>query len=408
MRNFVKKLLLILLSSFFGLAVCEVGLRVLGYKYTGSTFTADPVLGWSLRPGAGAWEVDEGFAWTRINSHGYRDRDRSLSKPEGVYRVAVLGDSITEASQVSMDKTFVSLTEEEMNRRKCCGERQVEVLNFGIPGYGTAQELILLRERVWKFNPDMIVLQFYAGNDLFNNLRELNISSPDKTPYFILKDGKLELDESFRQGRAFNPTYIKLKGIGADIMNSSVLLQLVYKMSRIYAQRGTLARLNAEGQSTASADPNAPPPEYQRFLSFLPPRIPSMVEAWRVTETLILEMDKEVRSHNVPLLIMIAPSGHQIHPDPQTHEAYRAKYNIESLEYADERIEQHARAHGIPVLKLAKPLLEEARRTGTYMVGFPNTPPNDGHTNERGHVVIARELTGAICEIAAARATAKR
>jgi hypothetical protein len=32
-------------------------------------------------------------------------------------------------------------------------------LNFGIGGFGAAQELLLLRERVWKFDPDVIVLQ---------------------------------------------------------------------------------------------------------------------------------------------------------------------------------------------------------------------------------------------------------
>jgi len=40
------------------------------------------------------------------------------------------------------------------------------------------------------------------------------------------------------------------------------------------------------------------------------------------------------------------------------------------------------------------------------MAGFANTAPNDGHLNERGHAVVARELVRAICEIASGRATA--
>jgi len=402
MRNYAKKLLLVLLSAFLGLAICEIGLRLLGYKYSGSTWTNDPLVGVSLRPGASAWEVDEGVAWTKINSHGYRDRDRALSKPRGAYRIAALGDSYTEARQVPMDKTFTSLAEEEFNRNHCMGGRQVEVLNFGIGGLGTAQELLLLRERVWKFDPDMIVLQFYAGNDLFNNYRALNVSAPDKAPYFLLKNGKLELDESFRQGRAFDPAYIRMKGVGADIMNSSVLLQLVYKLTRLRAQQNELARLNGPGRQS---DPNAPPPEYQRYLYSLPPTIPSMAEAWQVTEALIAEMGKEVKSHHAPLLVMIMPTDIQINPDPAKQEAYRGKYHIESLEYADDRVEQFAREYGIPVLRLARPLVEEARRTGTYMAGFANTAPNDGHLNERGHAVVAREIVRAACEIASGRDT---
>src|SRR5262249_27312773 len=108
MKNIAKKLLLILFSLFISLAVCETALRLLGYKYSGSTYAADPLLGWSLRPGASAWETDEGVAWSKINSHGFRDRERTVNKPQGVYRVAVLGDSFTEARQVDMDKTYTS------------------------------------------------------------------------------------------------------------------------------------------------------------------------------------------------------------------------------------------------------------------------------------------------------------
>jgi hypothetical protein len=40
------------------------------------------------------------------------------------------------------------------------------------------------------------------------------------------------------------------------------------------------------------------------------------------------------------------------------------------------------------------------------MVGFPNTAPNEGHLNERGHAVVARELAQAICANAGANGTA--
>ena len=399
MTGFAMKLLATLLSTLIALAIGEVGLRLLGKKYSGSTYTADPVLGWALRPGANAWEMDEGIAWTKINSHGYRDRERAVSKPPGIYRVAVLGDSYAEARQVAMDNTFTSLVEERLNRRRCYGEGRMEVLNFAVPGYGTGQQLLQLRERVWPFGPDMIVLQFYAGNDIYNNFRALNISAADMAPYFLLRSGNLELDDSFRHGRAFSPAYIKVKGTIADLTNRLVVLQLVYKGMRLLAQKREEQRVKELGGKTAPVDGNNPPPEYQRYLSYLPPTIPSMVEAWQVTEALIAEFGKEVRSRNVALLIMIMPTQHQIHPDPKAQDAYRVKYKIESLEYADDRVEQHARANGIPVIRLSSPLIEEARRTGTHMAGFANTRPNEGHLNERGHAVVARELVTAIMPI---------
>ena len=234
---------------------------------------------------------------------------------------------------------------------------------------------------------------------MYNNYRALN-STPELAPYFLLRNGKLELDNSFHQGRIYNPFYIKLKGIAADITNRSVVLQLVYKWMRARAQQREEARQNALPQSK-STDPNAPPPEYQRFLSFLPPTLPSMIEAWQVTEALLAEFGNDVRSHHVPMLLLIMPTVHQIKPDPKVQDAYRAQYHIESLEYADDRIEQDARSNGIPVVRPTKQLLEEARRTGLLMAGFPNSGPDGGHLNERGHTVVARELVQSICDVAA-------
>ena len=47
--------------------------------------------------------------------------------------------------------------------------KRVEVLNFGCDGYGTAQEFILLRDRVWRYAPDVVVLAVFTGNDIRNN-----------------------------------------------------------------------------------------------------------------------------------------------------------------------------------------------------------------------------------------------
>jgi hypothetical protein len=87
-----------------------------------------------------------------------------------------------------------------------------------------------------------------------------------------------------------------------------------------------------------------------------------------VTEALLAEVGKEVRSHHAPLLIITIPMACQIHPDPKEREAYRAKYNFDSYDYPDDRVEQCARAIGVPVLRMSKPLLDEARRTQTLEI----------------------------------------
>src|SRR5262249_38098888 len=137
--------------------------------------------------------------------------------------------------------------------------------------------------------------------------------------------------------------------------------------------------------------------------AFLPTTTPLMVEAWQVTDALIAEFGREASSHHAPLLIMLIPTAHQTYADPKDEESYRAHYKIESLEYADDRVEQQSRANGIPVLRLTEQLKEEIRRTGKYPTGFANTAPNEGHFNELGPAVVARELVQALCALATAQ-----
>ena len=98
--------------------------------------------------------------------------------------------------------------------------------------------------------------------------------------------------------------------------------------------------------------------------------------------------------------MMVVPTAHQL-KDPEAQAAYRAQYKIESLEYADDRIDRVASADGIPVLRLTRALMAETQRTGNKMTGFPNSA--EGHFNEYGHRVVARELANAICQVGSAK-----
>src|SRR6185295_3673698 len=78
---------------------------------------------------------------------------------------------------------------------------KIEVINFGVSGYGTTEELLTLREKVWKYSPDLVVLAVTTNNDITDNSRALK--KTDDVPYFVYKDGELTLDDSFRASRSF-------------------------------------------------------------------------------------------------------------------------------------------------------------------------------------------------------------
>jgi hypothetical protein len=101
------------------------------------TISAEFVVRWTFRDVTSTSDNSSYFArrWQqtlRKNSYGFRERDFTLAKPQGIYRVAVIGDSITYGQGIQEQDRFSNLIEKELTRQN--GKRGYEVLNFGQPG----------------------------------------------------------------------------------------------------------------------------------------------------------------------------------------------------------------------------------------------------------------------------------
>ena len=392
MGRFAKPALVAGMAVLAALGAAEVALRLADVKLTGSFYRADLELGWSLRPGAEAWETHEGVAWTRINSHGYRDRERTLEKPTGVFRIAIVGDSITEARQVEPGETYAALLERRLNVScPAYADRRIEVLNFGVAGYGTAQELLML-DRVWPFEPDLIVLQFFARNDVFNNVPLLNTSSPSVPPYFKLDGDSLVLDDSFLEQPELQPSRMFFKSaLNAGIDRSRVLL-LLYQLRLLRQRQRSLER-------PAERSRNAPgiPPNYHRFWFYLPPEHPAMAEAWAITEALVAELVATVRDHGAGVLVVAVPASEQVSPDEAVRNRFRRERGVGDFDYADRRIARIAAAAGATPLVLGPRMREYAIAKQVYLNGFENTTLGEGHFNAEGHRLMAKLIGDALC-----------
>jgi hypothetical protein len=128
-----KNIPVLLVSVIAALALFEIGLRAADISYP--VFDDyDPVRGMRLRPGKTGWYRKEGHAYLSINSVGYRDVERPRVKAPGTFRIAVLGDSFTEARQVPSGEAIWSLLEGDLSRCRPLSAMKVEVMNFGIGG----------------------------------------------------------------------------------------------------------------------------------------------------------------------------------------------------------------------------------------------------------------------------------
>ena len=186
-RVFLRSTHLLLIAGgiLAAAAVGEIALRVIGFSYVNFD-KPDIIRGNSLRPKLAGWHFREGMAYVEINSHGYRDLERTKAKPDGVYRIAVLGDSFVEGREVALEQTFCAVLERMLNGTSGFKGRTVEVLNFGVSGYGTAQELLTLRHDVYGFDPDQVILVVFTANDVADNSQALSHKLRAR-PYFMLR-----------------------------------------------------------------------------------------------------------------------------------------------------------------------------------------------------------------------------
>ena len=155
----------IVLAQFF---LFETGLRVWGHSEADASFQSlfipDRAVGYRLRPGASARYVTSEFD-TRItiNDQGVRDDHDIGPKPANERRIVVLGDSLVLSVQVSEQQTFCSLLEERLNRTG--GSIHYRVINAGVQGFGPVEDLLFFREVARAFQPDLVIVGIFAGND---------------------------------------------------------------------------------------------------------------------------------------------------------------------------------------------------------------------------------------------------
>ena len=101
------------------------------------------------------------------NSQGFRNyEDFDFEKPDGKVRIMSLGDSHTQGYEVRQDYTFSAVAERYLHHSGI----SAQVINTGVSGFGTAEQLVLLQNEGIKYNPDVVVLGFF-GNDLEDNIK---------------------------------------------------------------------------------------------------------------------------------------------------------------------------------------------------------------------------------------------
>lgn len=391
------KILLVLAGVTLALVMLEGGLRLFHIEYP-HFYEYDPFLGARLRPGMQGYWLKEGGRYVTINSDGLHDREHDVKKPPNTLRIAVLGDSYTEALQVDREKAFWAVMEKDLQHCPHLRGRHVEVINFGQSGFGTAHALLTLRHRVWKYSPDIVLLAFCTGNDLADNSPILN--QRDTDPFFIFQGDELVLDDSRVQklGKKWEEIKRRRNWIGEVyqwLSDNSRVFQLMEQCQKIISQKWSSGASADKGKPGGrESDPGMFAAIYQE------PQSEVWQEAWRVTEALLVKMKAEVAQRGARFFVVVLTNNHQVHPQVSLHQPFTDSWEVYDLLYPDRRLQRFCLSHSIPVLLLAPLFQEYATVHQVYLHGFQHpfwSTLGFGHWNASGHSLAGQAIAGWLC-----------
>ncbi len=393
LKAFAQKLGLIVAGILVAFLIAEILVRVFNLA-PAEFYTFDPYAGWKIKPYAYGWQTHEGVALMQANSDGFRGPDYALEKPPGTLRIAVLGDSFTEAQHVAFEDTFCAVAQRDL-QAQCPfavggdGRPQriftnVEVINFGCDGYGTAQELEILRHWVWRYSPDVVVLAFFNGNDVRNN--SVVLEGDKCRPFFVHQGGRLVLGGPFEDSWWFRThCMLRFESRHSQVLNligsgHSKLSQILH--GGLAAAHGAGAKPLPHGVELGLSD-----------LIYGPPIDAVWREAWRVTDDEVDLMNREVKAHGALFLVATLATGIQDDPNPKSRGRYMKMVHSDNLFYPDDHIRELGEERGFAVINLPKPMQEYAEAHKVFLHGFANTTPGSGHWNVEGHRVAGSLLS---------------
>jgi hypothetical protein len=392
-RRGLANLALLCASLVFAAFTGEAFLRLIGYNYP-AFYQYDFDVGVRHRPGAMGWFRKEAEVFIAFNHQGIRvpmdrvDEIVSITKPESVVRIAVLGDSFTEGLQVTARERFTHVLENGLNKCNAFPDRTVEVINFGVSGMGQSREMALYESFVKFFSPD-VVLVAIAGNDFFNNVREL--TKDPFSPYWeIDSTGNLVWDRRFQT----NPIFLRK-------LRWSVLRQNVSSYSRLlqlFTQTYVVLAVNDGGPHTwkdNATDRRGTHPAL--FVS--PPNSERERHAWNIFVAGMRAWSHDVRQDGGIFAATSIPSHYVMRSD--TWHTYRDSFGLphELLmpEYIDTALSTIAQEENFTYFPVINSIRDRAYRGTHDLYYHAYSGVNWGHMNALGHRFVGDELAKQMC-----------
>jgi hypothetical protein len=350
-RSWLLNILLVFVALVVALTVTELAVRLFAPQPIGLSHQDRYGLGLHY-PGITHFLPQYGHE-VSFNSVGMRDREHTVDKQPETFRILLLGDSFMEALQVPADSMLATLMERDLTRAT---GHPVEVINGGVSGWGTGDELRYLTRYGLAYHPDLVVVAMTLHNDISDNLRR---------DWYTMRDGVL-VDRNPAPKSWLQFKVLELKAFLATHIQ-------LYQLWRRVRHGGEMQQL---GQALNS----------HVVKLFTVPSPPDIALGWQLTDRLLAAIRDTSKSVGSQMAVVLLPLRYQLADTAFASLVKKAEMppNRMGMYQPQIVIRRMADSLHIPVIDLL-PAFQQWTAAGKA----PLYLDWDGHWNDAGHRLAA-------------------
>jgi hypothetical protein len=355
------------------LVTTEVVLRLVYHPSIVRSFIRyDPLLGWSLIPGASiTTDVTERGIRNHIDidSLGLREREVAVARPPGRRRILIVGDSIAFGTGVEVEERFSDLLGHKLGD-------EVEVINAGVPGWGNDQEMLFYERRLRRLRPDVVVLSFTVGNDIVNNALGGALLEGGTKPRFQLAGNSLVM---------IPPAPLPPPSLESRIKSVAHRSRFLVFAKRRLMRRSYQHQVHEETSQQLHGFESYR--DLSHWSAYENPPDDATEAAWKVTEALLTRFASDCRADSARFIVFAMPLKLEI-DDAWREEVIKGTHADATrldMAYPYHRLSAYCAAHGIEFDYPADRFRATFAKGTLYF-------EKDSHPNLRGNALAAEIL----------------
>ena len=399
MKVFFQRLALVCLGLLVAGALGEIALRLIGPQRPApqkekaakkSIMRQEWRTGWMPREKTRQEKIDpQGRAFVlRINKSGQRGDDLARRRPDE-RRILFLGDSFTMGLQLREEDTFVARVGALLAP---ASPHPLQVINGGVEGFGTYQQMSYYRHYGRPHEPDLVVLCFFGSNDYFDNM--LNTGQGR-----WLSPALIPRPQRYAERHRDEPLLVaKQQSTLRDPISGAVLPPTRSRPAKWLQRQSLLARLIASRYARLRRPADLEtlylhhPYFFYEIGLFKKQDHPLLQTAKELTLESIERLHELIRADGAELLVVLLPSAEQV--SPAAWSRYIDKLGVDEddlgpldISYPNRLVQELCALRGIASLDLTETFAAVERPQDLYLLEH-----EDGHFSAAGHELAAARM----------------